>query len=279
MDFISRLVSDQRPTDLIAAWDDDWRPQFRVDAIHSYKAHRVYKIHRVAEDAAPERKGESVPDELLPQITLIEDMLKYAGIVRLGIPGYEADDVIGSLATQTDAPVFVVTGDRDLFQLVDDSQPIRVLYTAAKGVGNAELIDDAEIFRRYGVHACEYAEFALLRGDSSDGLPGVRGIGEKTAAALIREYGSIDRLLAAAEDESSTLKPGVRRNLLAGRDYIDVAGPVVQVARGIELPPVDSTLPAQPADRAGLIALAQRWGLESPLERLASAMHWNLDIR
>ncbi len=279
MDFISRLVSDQRPTDLIAAWDDDWRPQFRVDAIPSYKAHRVSKAHGVAEDADPEPEGESVPDELLPQVTLIEDMLKFAGIARLGMPGYEADDVIGSLTAQTDAPVFVVTGDRDLFQLVDDSQPIRVLYTAAKGVGNAELIDDAEIFRRYGVHAREYAEFALLRGDPSDGLPGVRGIGEKTAATLIREYGSIERLVVAAEDESSTLKPGVRRNLLAGRDYIDAAGPVVQVARGIELPPLDSTLPAQPADRAGLIALAQRWGLESPLERLASAMHWNLDIR
>lgn len=270
MDFISRLVADHQPTDLIAAWDDDWRPEFRVAAIPSYKAHRV------AEESDLELDGEDVPDELLPQVKLIEDFLRFAGIARLGMPGYEADDVIGSLASQTDAPVFVVTGDRDLFQLVDDDRPIRVLYTAAKGVGNAEVIDDSAVYERYGVHAREYAEFALLRGDPSDGLPGVRGIGEKTAAALIREYGTIDALVAAAQDESSALKPGVRKNLLAGREYISVAGPVVQVAREITLPPVDSTLADAPADPAALVALAQRWGLESPLERLSVAMGWTL---
>lgn len=270
MDFISRLVTDHRPTDLIAAWDDDWRPEFRVAAIPSYKAHRV------AEEADPELDGETVPDELLPQVRLIEDLLRYAGIARLGIPGYEADDVIGSLASQTNVPVFVVTGDRDLFQLVDDDQPIRVLYTAAKGVGNAEIIDDAAVIERYGVHAREYAEFALLRGDPSDGLPGVRGIGEKTAASLIRDYGDIGSLVAAAEDDSSTLKPGVRKNLLAGREYIAVAGPVVQVAREIDLPPVDSTLPTHPADADALIALAATWGLQSPLDRLSEAMGWQL---
>lgn len=268
MDFISRLVADHRPTNLIAAWDDDWRPEFRVAAIPSYKAHRV------ADDADPELDGESVPDELLPQVKLIEDLLQYAGIARLGMPGFEADDVIGSLASQTDDPVFVVTGDRDLFQLVDDTRPIRVLYTAAKGVGNAEVIDDAAVFGRYGVHAREYAEFALLRGDPSDGLPGVRGIGEKTAASLIREYGNIEALVAAAQDDSTALKPGVRKNLLAGREYISVAGPVVRVARDIDLPPVESALPNAPADSAALSALAQQWGLESPLERLTSAMGW-----
>jgi 5'-3' exonuclease len=268
LDFISRLVTDHRPTDLIAAWDDDWRPEFRVAAIPSYKAHRV------AESAEPELDGESVPDELLPQVELIENLLRAAGIARLGMPGYEADDVIGSLASQTSDPVLVVTGDRDLFQLVDDTQPIRVLYTAAKGVGNAEVIDDAAVYARYGVHANEYAEFALLRGDPSDGLPGVRGIGEKTAANLIREYSTIGNLLEAAEAEDSALKPGVRKNLLAGRDYIAVAGPVVEVARGIKLPKVDSGLPSEPASVAELRALTEEWGLTSAVERLAAALGW-----
>lgn len=269
LDFISRLVTDHAPTDLIAAWDDDWRPEFRVSAIPSYKAHRV------APEAAPELDGESVPDELLPQVTLIEEILKASGIARLGIPGFEADDVIGSLASQTSDPVLVVTGDRDLFQLVDDAQPVRVLYTAAKGVGNAEVIDDAAVFSRYGVHAHEYAEFALLRGDTSDGLPGVKGIGEKTAAALIRQFGTIDQLVAAAEDESSDLKPGVRRNLLAGRDYITVAGPVVQVARTIELPAVASSLPSEPADAGTLRALTETWGLTGAVDRMAQAFNWS----
>lgn len=268
MDFISRLVVDHQPTDLIAAWDDDWRPQFRVEAIPSYKAHRV------ADSAGPELSGETVPDELLPQVALIEQVLALAGIARLGMPGYEADDVIGSLASQTQAPVFVVTGDRDLFQLVDDSQPIRVLYTASKGVGNAELIDDAAIYDRYGVHANEYAEFALLRGDASDGLPGVRGIGEKTAATLIREYGTIANLIAAAQDDTTALKPGVRRNLLAGREYISKAERVVQVARGIQLPVMDSALPSAPADRRALDSLARTWGLTSAVERLSAALAW-----
>ncbi len=268
LDFISRLVSDHRPTHLIAAWDDDWRPEFRVAAIPSYKAHRV------AETAAPELDGESVPDELLPQVRLIEQVLARSGIARLGMAGYEADDVIGSLATQTSDPVFVVTGDRDLFQLVDDSQPIRVLYTAAKGVGNAELIDDAAVVHRYGVHASEYADFALLRGDASDGLPGVRGIGEKTAAKLIQDYRTVEGVVAAAEDDSTALKPGVRRNLLAGRDYISVAGPVVQVARNIELPDQDTELPSAPKDASGLAELARDWGLSSAVERLATALEW-----
>lgn len=267
MDFVSRLVTDHRPTHLIAAWDNDWRPQFRVDAIPSYKAHRV--VEEIAHDEV-----EEVPDELAPQVPLIEELLQLTGIARVGIDGYEADDVIGSLAAQTTCPVLVVTGDRDLFQLVDDDRPVRVLYTAAKGVGNAEVIDDAAVFDRYGVHGHEYAEFALLRGDASDGLPGVKGIGEKTAATLIRDYGDINNIIAAAHDETSALKPGARRNILAGQDYISVAREVVQVAREIPLPPVSAQLPSAPADLRALEQFAVTWGLESPLGRLSEAFGW-----
>lgn len=263
LDFISRLVTAHQPTSLVAAWDDDWRPQFRVDAIPSYKAHRV-----VEEDE------EEVPDELAPQVDLIAEVLALIGIPRVGAAGYEADDVIATLATGTDSPVLIVTGDRDLFQLIDDTQPIKVLYTAAKGVLNAELIDDAAVRERYGVAADQYADFALLRGDPSDGLPGVRGIGEKTAAKLIGEFGTVSALLTAVADGTAGLTPAMTKKLADGVGYVDQAEAVVRVVRDIDMPPVRATLPAAPADPAGLALFADQWGVESAVERLAIALAW-----
>lgn len=268
LDFISRLVADHHPTNLIAAWDDDWRPDFRVAAIPSYKAHRV------VEGSEVNRDGEDVPDELSRQVELIIEVLELIGFARLGAPGYEADDVIGSLVAQSDYPVLVVTGDRDLFQLVDDARPVRVLYTAAKGVGNAEVIDDAAIRQRYGIAASQYADYALLRGDTSDGLPGVRGIGEKTAASMISEFGDISSLVAAVQAGNSGVKAGAQRNLLAGLDYIDRARDVVRVAPDIDLAPVDSVLPTAPAHPAELNEFAARWGLGGALGRLENALGW-----
>jgi 5'-3' exonuclease len=268
LDFISRLVADHQPTDLIAAWDDDWRPDFRVAAIPSYKAHRV------VDSSDDDGDGEDVPDELSHQVALIIEVLELIGIARLGAPGYEADDVIGSLVAQSDYPVLVVTGDRDLFQLVDDARPVRVLYTAAKGVGNAEVIDDAAIRERYGVAASQYGDYALLRGDTSDGLPGVRGIGEKTAASMISEFGDIDSLVAAVQAGSSGVKAGAQRNLLAGLDYIDRARDVVRVAPDIDLAPVDSALPTKPAHPVELNEFATRWGLGGAIGRLEVAFGW-----
>jgi len=273
LDFISRLVADHQPTDLIAAWDDDWRPEFRVAAIPSYKAHRVVEVSSVDGD------GEDVPDELAHQVELIIEVLELIGIARLGAPGFEADDVIGSLVAQSDYPVLVVTGDRDLFQLVDDARPVRVLYTAAKGVGNAEVIDDAAIRERYGIAASQYADYALLRGDTSDGLPGVRGIGEKTAAAMISEFGDIDSLVAAVQAGNSGVKAGAQRNLLAGLEYIDRARDVVRVAPDIDLAPVDSTLPTAPANPVALNEFAAQWGLGGAIGRLEAAFGWGTPAR
>lgn len=266
LDFIARLVTDYRPTHLVCAWDNDWRPQWRVDLIPSYKAHRV-----VEEVAGPAPDVEEVPDPLEVQIPVILEVLDALGITVVGADGYEADDVIGTLATGAGMPVDVVTGDRDLFQLVDDEAEVRVLYTA-RGVGRHERITDEVVVEKYGVHAAQYADMATLRGDASDGLPGVKGIGEKTAATLLQRYGDMPGLLAAAEDPGSDLGPNPRAKILAAADYLAVAPQVVAVARDLDLGDVDTTLPRSPADPDWVLALAERWNLESSMARAVTAL-------
>ena len=262
LDFIARLVADHSPTGLVACMDADWRPQWRVELISSYKAHRV----------ADEQAGsEEVPDTLSPQVPVIEAVLDAVGVARVGVPGYEADDVIGTLAERAPCQVAIVTGDRDLFQLVDDARGVRVLYPR-KGVGDCDLIDEAAIEERYGVEARQYADFAALRGDPSDGLPGVKGIGEKTAAQLVTEYGDLAGVRAAAADPFSRLTPARRRNIAAAAAYLDVAPKVVAVAKDVPLPPFDPAVPSAPADPAELDALASVWGLGGSLTRLLGTL-------
>jgi 5'-3' exonuclease len=262
LDFITRLVTDHSPAALVACMDADWRPQWRVDLIPSYKAHRV---------ADPAAGSEEVPDTLSPQVPVIEAVLDAIGIARVGVPGYEADDVIGTLATASADPVAIVTGDRDLFQLVDDARGVRVLYPR-KGVGDCDLIDEETIEVRYGVRADRYADFAALRGDPSDGLPGVKGIGEKTAAELIVQYGDLAGVRAAAADPFSKLTPARRRNIVAAAAYLDVAPTVVRVAADAPLPDFDPALPSEPADPEVLEDLATRWNLGGSLTRLLAAL-------
>ena len=265
LDFISRLVEEYRPTHLVCCWDNDWRPQWRVDLIPTYKAHRVEEIVPGGSDV------EEVPDPLQVQIPIILEVLAAFGIAVVGADGYEADDVIGTLATGAGMPVEIVTGDRDLFQLVDDSRGIRVLYTA-RGVGKHERVTNAVIREKYDVEADQYADFATLRGDSSDGLPGVAGIGEKTAATLLKRFGSIDGIRAAAADEDSELAPGPRRKILDAGEYLDVAPEVVAVARDIDLGELDLSLPPSPVDAEALTVLAERWGLDTPMARLVTTI-------
>lgn len=264
LDFIARLVQDHRPDQLVACMDADWRPQWRVDLIPTYKTHRLA--------AEPAVEGEEeVPDTLAPQVPVIEQVLDALGIARVGVPGYEADDVIGTLATRATGPVEIVTGDRDLFQLVDDERGVTVLYPV-KGVGSAQPVDNAHLLEKYGVDGASYADMAALRGDASDGLPGVRGIGEKTAAQLIRTYGDLAGVRAAAADPGSKLTPARRKNLLEGAAYLDVAPAVVRVATDVPLPEFDPALPAEPLDPMALEALAERWGLGGSLERVVAVL-------
>ena len=201
LDFISRLVDEYRPTHLVCCWDNDWRPQWRVDLIPSYKAHRV-EAPRPGD--APDI--EEVPDPLEQQIPLIVATLEAFGIAIVGADHYEADDVIGTLATEAGMPVDIVTGDRDLFQLVDDEPEMRVLYIA-RGVGKHERVTNDVVREKYGVDANQYAALATLRGDSSDGLPGVAGVGDKTAAVLLNRFGDLDAIIAAAKDPTATWAP------------------------------------------------------------------------
>lgn len=265
LDFISRLVDDYRPTDLVCCWDNDWRPQWRVDLLPSYKAHRV------VEEVAGSPDVEEVPDPLGVQVPIIREVLEAFGICVLGADGYEADDVIGTLATGAGQPVDVVTGDRDLFQLVDDEVDVRVLYIA-RGVGNHERVTNDWVRAKYGVDARQYADFATLRGDASDGLPGVAGVGDKTAASLLGRHGDMAGIRAAALDPDSGMGPGPRAKLAAAADYLEVAPRVVAVARDIDLDRSRTSLPTTPRDPERLAALAEKWALGSPVERLTAVL-------
>jgi 5'-3' exonuclease len=267
LDFLSRLVDQYSPTHLVCCWDDDWRPEWRVALLPSYKAQRV---------ASESETGsiEEVPDELTPQVGIIADALAALGIARVGAAGCEADDVIGSYAAQAEMPVEVVTGDRDLFQVVDDVRRVRVLYVA-RGVARHEVVTADVVRSKYGIGPEQYADFATLRGDPSDGLPGVSGVGEKTAASLLSEFGDLPGILSAARDAASAMSTGPRTKILAAEAYLAVAPEVVQVRRDLELPGLaGAQLPSGPADASALAGLVDRWGIGSPVRRLSAALGW-----
>ena len=260
LDMIARLIRARHPGRLVACMDADWRPAFRVAAIPSYKAHR----------ANPDGT-ELAPDALTAQVPVIEAVLAAAGVEMAAAPGYEADDVIGTLAARADGPVEVVTGDRDLFQLVDDARGVRIIYTA-RGLSKLDIVDEAWVTRRYEIPGQAYAAFAALRGDPSDGLPGVPGVGDKTAAALVRVFGSIEAMLAALDKGHGGFPMGSRAKLAAARDYLAAAVPVVRVASDAPLAAASGALPTAPADPARLAELDARWDLGSSLGRMSGAL-------
>src|SRR5215207_2092343 len=266
LDMVASLVSAYPPTHLVACWDNDWRPQFRVEAIPTYKTHRL------ADGSLTE---EQIPVDLAVQVPVIADALDALGIARLGADGYEADDVIGTLAHRAAGrmSVDVVTGDRDLFQLVDDAAGIRVIYTARGGVRAPDLVDQAFLAEKYGVRSgAAYADLAVLRGDASDGLPGVAGIGEKTAARLIAEYGDLAGLRAALKAGDPSLRGAQRARLEAAATYLDVAPVVVRVAHDAPVPAVDTALPLEVVDPVLMSRLASEYGLTGPFNRVLAAL-------
>jgi 5'-3' exonuclease len=273
LDAIGRLVRDRRPTRLVACLDADWRPEFRTAIIPSYKAHR----------AEPDG-SEQTPPGLAVQIPLITSVLEASGITLAEHAGYEADDVLATLAERAVSrgpgsaggdSVEVVTGDRDLFQLVDDARRVSVLYTI-RGLGKLDPVTEAYITQKYDIPGRAYGDFAVLRGDPSDGLPGVPGVGEKSAAALIRAFGSIEGIATALDAGHGGFPPGARKKLEAAREYLEVAPAVVKTAPDVPLPDplpgADGALPAHPPDPAALTEIGETLGLGSSLTRFRAAV-------
>jgi len=266
LDIIARLVTEFRPTHLVACWDDDWRPQWRVDLIPSYK------LHRVAVATVDGAEREETPDLLDAQVPVIREALDALGVCVLGAADHEADDVVGSLAAQSPVPVDVVTGDRDLFQLVDDARGARVIYTA-RGMSKLELVTDQVVRSKYGIDPGQYVDFAVMRGDASDGLPGVAGIGEKTAANLLGEYGHLDGIRAAAADRTVPMSAALRVKIGSAADYLDVARKVVQVVRDLRFPTFDARIrPLTDERHAAVARLSEQWGLGGAATRVTAAL-------
>ncbi len=268
-DTVARILTERTPARLVACLDADWRPEFRVRALPSYKAHRV---------ADPANNIEEVPDTLTPQVPVILDRLDAVGLATAEASGYEADDVIGTLVhREATDPVEVISGDRDLFQVVRvEPTPVSVVYVG-RGWAKAEVLGPRELAERYGLppdnSGPAYADMALLRGDPSDGLPGVAGVGEKTAAKLITRFGSLEGLLAAAAAGDKLVPLRVKEALSHAAAYVAAAPLVVRVAQDAAVTvDRDDAVPAEPRDLDRVRALQEKWGLGASVDRLLAAL-------
>jgi 5'-3' exonuclease len=258
IDMTASLIDKRRPTRHVACLDASWRPAFRVKLVPSYKAHRIGK-----------NGGEDVPDALAPQIPLLKEVLAAAGLITVGADGFEADDVIATLAARDEDTVEVVSGDRDLLAVANDR--VTVLYTG-KGIAKMEAMGPREVQARYGIPAANYADFAVLRGDPSDGLPGVAGVGEKTAATLVAKFGPVEDIVAAAVNGSPGFPSGAANKILAARDYLALAPDAVRGRTDVPIDVLDDALPTQPADPERLVQLADELAIDAPVNRLLNAI-------
>lgn len=262
LDMTAKLIGQYRPNRLVACIEGDWRPSWRVELFPDYKANRV-----------DSEGDEDEPDTLAPQIPILLDVIDAFGITVIGIDDYEADDVMASFAIQEHGPVRIVTGDRDLFQMVDDDRDIAVVYLA-KGLSQHDLVDRAWVADRYQIPGDRYGLFAMFRGDPSDGLPGVRGIGVKGAALIANNFASVEEVIAGAHASHPSLSPALVKRILEGRDYLAIAPTLVQCAIDISLPQVPLTLPARPKDMSAIYALKEQYALGASIDRLVAALGW-----
>jgi 5'-3' exonuclease len=263
LDMTARLITMYSPKRIVACIEGDWRPSWRVELFPDYKANRL------EEDG----EGEEEPDLLTPQIPILLDLLDEFGIPMVGVDDYEADDVMATFAVREKGPIRIVTGDRDLFQLVDDKRDVKVVYLA-KGLSQHDLVDKAWVTRKYAIPGDRYALFAMFRGDPSDGLPGVRGIGEKGAALIANHFADVDQALRAAHDAHEALTPALAKKIIAGADYLKIAPTLVNCARDVALPSLDITMPTAPADLSKIYAIKERYGLGASVDRLIAALKW-----
>ena len=264
LDMAASFISAYPAKQIAFAWDTDWRPSWRVNLISSYKTHRL------DEDSVSDGV-ELIPDTLSPQISAISEILDAIGVARPGQVDFEADDILGTLVAQTKTNSYVVTGDRDLFQLVNDKTKNKVI-SMNKGMKNLEVVDDDFLLRKYGITGKQYAAFSTLRGDSSDGLPGVKGIGEKTASTLVAKYGSVEGVIKAALKDDPELKASIKVNILAATDYLAKALEVVTVRTDAKLPKVLAR-PIKIKNQKELVFIANDWGLVKQVNRLLASLN------
>ena len=260
LDMTARLITRYRPDRIVACLDCEWRPSWRVALFPEYKAKRL-----------KDEIDEDVPDTLAPQIPIILKAFETFGIAMHGADDYEADDVIATLSHSEIGPTTIVTGDRDLFQLVDDERKITVAYIA-RGISQHELVDEAWITEKYGIPSKSYSFFATLRGDPSDGLPGVRGVGEKGAANLVNQFEYLENLIDAASDPASELSASMRRKIIASLEYLGVAPTVVNCAKDVPLERISLNIPTEIANLSGVRDLQREHGLGTSVDRLLAAL-------
>lgn len=263
LDMTARLVGMYSPNRIVACIEGDWRPSWRVDIFPAYKANRLDE----------EGDEEEEPDLLTPQIPILLDLLDEFGIPMVGVDDYEADDVMATFAVSEPGPTRIVTGDRDLFQLVDDARDIKVVYLA-RGVSQHDLVDNSWVARKYAIPGDRYALFAMFRGDPSDGLPGVRGIGEKGAALIANSFSTVDQALTAAHENHPALTPALAKKIIAGADYLKIAPTLVHCAKDVALPKLDISMPKAPTDLSKIYAMKEQYGLGASVDRLITALKW-----
>ena len=262
LDMTSRLLVKYQPNRIVACLEGDWRPSWRVELFPDYK------LNRLDEEGAEEE-----PDTLGPQIPILLDVLDALGIPLLGVDDYEADDLMATFSVKQPGPVRIVTGDRDLFQLADDERDVKIVYLA-KGISNHDLVDLKWIQDKYQIPGDRYALFAMIRGDSSDGLPGIKGIGEKGAMVIANLFKTMPEVMQAAAGADERLSANIRKKLLESSQYAAIAPKLVGCALDVAIPEMEISMPKKPKSLEKIIKLKNEFGLGASIDRIMSALNW-----
>jgi 5'-3' exonuclease len=262
LDMTSRLLVKYQPNRIVACLEGDWRPSWRVELFPDYKLNRL-----------DEEGGEEEPDTLGPQIPILLDVLDALGIPLLGVDDYEADDLMATFSVKQPGPIRIVTGDRDLFQLADDKRDVKIVYLA-KGISNHDLVDLKWIQDKYQIPGDRYALFAMIRGDSSDGLPGIRGIGEKGAMLIANLFKTLPEVMEAAANSDERLSANIRKKLLESSQYAAIAPKLVSCALDVAIPEMEIAMPKKPKSLEKIEKLKEEFGLGASIDRIMSALNW-----
>jgi len=262
LDMTSKLINLYKPNRIVACLEGDWRPSWRVELFPDYKMNRL-----------DESGDEEEPDTLSPQIPILLDLLEALGFPMLGVDDYEADDLMATFAVNQPGPIRIVTGDRDLFQLVDDKRDVKVVYLA-KGIANHDLVDLKWIEQKYEIPGDRYGLFAMIRGDASDGLPGIKGIGEKGAASIAKQFTNLDEVMKAATNDDERLTTNIRKKLLESAEYAKIAPKLVGCATDVSIPEMKIDLPNKPLDTQKIQDIKEEFGLGTSVDRIMNALGW-----